>query len=110
LAEFVTQVDYGQVTTIGKLKLKDFANHWFKECCEKRLAPKKQETYQLHIEKRIIPALGHIDIAKLTSIQIMSFLNNLAEPSLRLDGKAESLSAYFILYCYRAYRRCFTTL
>ncbi len=106
LAEFVTQVDRGQVTTTGKLKIQDFVKKWYEEYCKKRLAPKTLETYQLHLQKRIIPALGHIDIAKLTPTQIMSFLNNLAEPGLRLDGKSGTLSDHAICIAIAFYALC----
>ncbi|GMB02046.1 site-specific integrase [Pelosinus sp. IPA-1] len=99
--EFATEVQRGNVTLTGKLKIKDFAERWFKEYCQKNLAPKTQQTYKLYIDKRIIPALGHIDIAKLKPLQVLAFINNLQEDGLRLDGKAGTLSSEAVTYCYR---------
>jgi integrase len=98
--DFASEVQKGNITTTGKLKLKDFADRWYKEHCEKNLAPKTQRSYKLHLEKRIVPALGNLDINKIKPLQIISFINNLQEPGLRLDGKEGTLSDDAVKYCY----------
>jgi integrase len=100
LALFHQEIERGVVTS-GKLKIKDFAIRWFTEYCEKKLAPKTQKSYKLHLEKRIIPAMGNIYITKLKPLQIIEFLNNLTETGLRIDGKEGTLGDETIMYCYR---------
>ena len=69
--------------------------------CKQQLAPKTLDSYKHHLEKRIIPAIGHIDIKKLKPIDIISFINALTEKRSRFDGKNKALSDQSILYCYR---------
>lgn len=99
--EYAAEVQRGNITITGKLKIKDFAERWYKEYCEKNLAPKTQRSYKLHIDKRIAPALGNIDINKLKPLHIIEFLNNLTEPGLREDGKEGALGEESIMYCFR---------
>ena len=41
----------------------------------------------VEIEQKIIPALGHLKIAKIKPIHLQSFYNNLLEDGVRKDGK-----------------------
>jgi len=98
---FATEVQQGSITHIGKYKLAEFAKTWFRDYCKKNLAPKTQSSYQNHLEKRIIPELGHIDMNKLRPQHIMKFIDHLQEKGRRLDGKDGALSGESILYCFR---------
>lgn len=98
---FAAEVQQGTLTHIGKYKLAEFAQTWFQDYCKKNLAPKTQSSYQNHLEKRIIPALGHIDMNKLRPQHIMKFVDHLQENGRRMDGKDGLLSGESILYCFR---------
>ena len=92
LAEFVTAVEKGQFIATD-LTLRDFVERWLKEYGENHLAPKTLARYKDLLNKRILPALGHLRIDKIRPVHLLSFYNNLAEPGLRLDGKKGALSA-----------------
>ncbi len=98
---FAAEVQQGLVAYSGKYKLSEFARTWYKDYCLKYLAPKTQRSYKNHIENRIIPALGHIDINQLRPQHIMKFLEHLQEDGLRRDGKTGRLSGESIRYCFR---------
>lgn len=104
---FAAEVQQGTIAYTGKYKLTEFAEMWFRDYCMKNLAPKTQRSYKNHIENRIIPALGHIDINNLRPQHIMKFIDNLQENEMRLDGKIGKLSGESVRYCFRDYRRCY---
>ena len=98
---FAAEVQQGNVAYSGKYKLSEFARNWYQDYCLVHLAPKTQRSYKNHIENRIIPVLGHIDINKLRPQHIMKFLEHLQEDGLRRDGKPGRLSGESIRYCFR---------
>ena len=79
LAEFVTAVEKGQFIATD-LTLRDFVERWLKEYGENHLAPKTLARYKDLLNKRILPALGHLRIDKIRPVHLLSFYNNLAEP------------------------------
>lgn len=83
--EFERQVETGQYLDGGKITLKEFAERWMKDYAEKQLAPKTVLEYSNLLNKRIIPALGHIPLWKLQPAHIIEFYNNLGEEGIRFD-------------------------
>lgn len=81
-AAFEASVQQGYATLTGKLKLSEFAKQWFDDHCRKHLAPKTQRSYRNHLNNRILPALGHIDINKLRPQHIIRFIHELQEETL----------------------------
>lgn len=92
LAAFVTEVENGLFVVTSRLTLKEFVERWLKEYGEKHLAPKSLARYRDMLDKRILPAMGHLFISKIRPANILNFYNNLSEPGLRLDGKEGPLS------------------
>lgn len=70
----------------GNITLSEFADKWFKEYAEKQLKAKTISGYN-ELMKRIIPALGHIRLARLQPHHLIEFYNNLAEGGIRVDTK-----------------------
>lgn len=97
---FAAEVQKGEVSATGKYKLFDFARDWFQKHCEKNLAPKTLITYRNHLEKRILPALGYMDIHKIRPQHIMEFMESL-EDGKRYDGRSGGISAESARYCFR---------
>ena len=98
---FAAEVRQGRVASTGKCKLVDFARNWFQNYCMKELAPKTQRSYQNHLERRILPSLGHIDIKNLMPQHIMKFLDDLRKDGTRFDKRAGQISEESIRYCFR---------
>ena len=98
---FAAEVMQGKVTCTGRTKLADFAQMWFDEHVKKNLAPKTQHSYRNHLNKRILPALGHLDISKIRPQHIMKFLNMLDEGKVRFDDREGRISSESLMYCFR---------
>lgn len=98
---FAAEVQTGKVVYSGKCKLTDFARRWYKSRCTKDgLAPKTQESYKNHLEKRILPALGHLDINKIRPLDIKRFVDDLREHRKRYDGRTGKVSDATARYCF----------
>ena len=69
---------------------------WFDSYTKPNLRPSSADGYRSMIENHIIPVLGHIQLSKLSSIQIQRFYNDMHTQG-RLDNhgnrKYETLSA-----------------
>ena len=100
-ASFEASLQHGNITLTGKLKVSEFAHQWFHDHCEKKLAPKTQRSYLNHLNTRILPALGHIDINKLCPQHIIKFLNDLQESPSRFDGRDGNVSSESFCYSFR---------
>ncbi len=98
---FAAEVRNHRVAFTGKCKLTEFARQWFREYCVKELAPKTQRSYKNQLERRILPALGHIDIKNLMPQHIVKFLNELRENGTRFDCREGRISEESIRYCFR---------
>ena len=79
------EVQSGTYLDGEKVTVREFAEKWLAEYAEKQLAPATIAVYKTRIEKRIIPALGHIRLSKLQPHHILEFYNILAEEGSRLD-------------------------
>ena len=101
LALMVAEIEKGQFADSKKLNLNDFVARWLKDYAQKRLAPKTLYRYKELLDKRILPALGHMRIDQIRPLHIMKFYNNLQEEGMRLDGKPGTLSDRTILHHHR---------
>ncbi len=66
----------GTLATGPKQKLKDYLVRWFDEVQKPDLRESSIQRYENCIYKHILPALGHIELQKLTAQQIQSFYNS----------------------------------
>ncbi|MDU5081983.1 site-specific integrase [uncultured Tissierella sp.] len=78
--------------------LEEYSDRWLKEYGEAQLQPKTLESYKSELNGKILPALGHIKLDKLTPVRILSFLNNLMEDGIRKDGRPGGYSDRTIKY------------
>ena len=70
-----------------KVTLAEFVDKWLEDYAKRHYAPKTFYNSKRMLELRILPALGHIKIARLQPVHVIEFYNNLAENGMRLDGK-----------------------
>ena len=98
---FEAQVLTGKDFRSKKLLLVDFARRWYQEYVKKELAPKTVISYRNHLEKRILPALGHLDIHNIRPIDVLHFTHELQEKGQRFDKRKTPLSDKSIQYCFR---------
>jgi len=84
---FEKEVEDGTYLDGAKITFSAFTERWMKDYAEKKLAPGTLNPYKMRLEKRILPAIGHIKLAKLQPHHLMEFYNNLAESGIRLDTR-----------------------
>lgn len=101
LAKFVAEVDNNNFIGASKMNFKSFIEKWEKDYGEKNLAPKTYYRYKEMLDKRIIPALGHIRLDKLKPLHFVKFYNMLLEDGIRKDGKPGGLSKRTINHHHR---------
>ena len=75
--EFEQKVKNGKFLSGEKISFKDFVEKWLDEYAAVQLKPTTYENYKLYLDQRIVPALGHVKLAKLQPLQIQSFYNDL---------------------------------
>ena len=86
---FEKQVEDGTYLDGSKVTFAQFTEKWIKEYAEKQLSLGTFKTYLTRIEKRIIPAIGHIKLAKLQPHHLIEFYNNISEGGIRLDTRCK---------------------
>lgn len=75
----------------GDQPLATWIRLWFESYTKPNIRVGTIEAYTNEIENHIIPALGHIRLSKLTSIQVQRFYNDLRQNG-RLDRNGEPLN------------------
>lgn len=70
-------VDDGVSTGDDRITVKAFLEKWLREHVEKRggkLREATRSSYALHVNKHLVPGLGHHTLAKLTPLHVQAFL------------------------------------
>lgn len=83
---FQKEIENGIYLDGGKITFAEFTEKWLADYAEKNLAPTTLVSYKI-ILNRILPAIGHIKLAKIQPHHLIQFYNNLTEEGVRLDGK-----------------------
>jgi integrase len=83
---FEQEVESGTYLDGAKITFSEFARKWLTEYAERRLVPGTLNPYRMKLEKRILPAIGHIKLAKLQPQHLLQFYANLEEDGARLDA------------------------
>jgi integrase len=89
LTKFIASILEEKVAKPNKMTFAQFVEKWRHDYGEKNLAPVTYSNYNTHLENRILPALGHIKLQKLSQVHLNEFYANLKEKGMRMDGKAE---------------------
>ena len=90
---FEKAVEDGTYLDGERITLEDFIKKWLKDYAEKHLAPGTLKAYLPRIHERIIPALGHMKMAKIQPHHIMEFYNDTVESGGRLDSRYRPLKS-----------------
>lgn len=108
LREILSQIDTNTYVDSGKMTLGEFLQRWHKDYCETNLRKTTVDGYRVIIETHLIPALGHIKLAKLRPMHIQEYYSK-AMKSGRADGKGKELSPTTVLHHHRMLRRALQT-
>ncbi|MBJ7931848.1 site-specific integrase [Bacillus cereus group sp. N31] len=106
LAKFVAEIEVGEYIKPEKIMLINFIEEWRIRYANKILAPKTFESYNIYIDSRIIPSLGHLRLDQIKPVHLMDFLESLEKE--RKDGKKGGLSVETIRYNHRVLKNIFS--
>ncbi|WP_328034916.1 site-specific integrase [Halalkalibacterium halodurans] len=108
LALFKQDVLSGNYIKPSMMTLSDFVNkEWKEKYAKDELSPTTYDVYCNHLESRILPAFGHQQMDKISTIQIVTFLKGLQQPGVRKDGKKGVLGIETVQYIYRVLNNVF---
>lgn len=91
-AEFEKSVKSGEHLQGGNIKFDALVERYLEECAFVKLSQATAEGYKSHLEKKIIPAFGHVKISDLCrqQLEIQKFYNKMTKP--RADGTTMAAS------------------
>ena len=69
------------------IPLEEFTEKWLNEYAKQNLEQTTIDFYKRELRNKILPALGHKKLHTITPLNILSYLNNLLEDGVRIDGK-----------------------
>lgn len=87
---FEKEVNEGLYLEGEKITFSQFVETWLMDYAKINLAASTLTSYKTKLEKRILPAIGHIKLAKLQPNHLMRFYCSLNEDDVRLDNKYTS--------------------
>ena len=90
LAAFVTEIEKNTFKKPSKMTLRQLSERFLRDNAD--LSEPTKENYKIHLDERILPALGDNKIDRIKPTHIYDFLNNLKEDGIRKDGKPGGLS------------------
>lgn len=91
--DFEQSVLDGKYLSGEKVTFKEFTVKWLQEYGAQQLERTTLENYKTNLNNKIIPAIGHLKIAKIKPMQLQSFYNELSKDGARTDGKKGSYSS-----------------
>lgn len=109
LSKFVVEVEKEDYIDPSKFTLTAFTEMWLKNYAKPKLALKTSFEYEQLLEKRILPAMGHMKISNIKPMHLVTFFNNLQEDGMRGDKKKGRLSNNTLLHYYRLLSVMFNT-
>lgn len=89
LALFIAAIEKGKYKKPSKMTLKELSERFLRD--NANISEETKQNYKIHIEQRILPALGDNKIDRIKPTHIYDFYDNLKEDGIRLDGKTGGL-------------------
>jgi integrase len=102
LVKFRQEVESGQYIKPERTTLADFIPTWKKNYADLSLGPYTRRHYMQMIHAHVIPVFGHMELHKIKTMHIVSFLTQLRSPEGRKDGRDKPLAANSQLNIYKA--------
>ncbi len=90
--EMLTNYDKGLPVSTPKITVSEFLNQWLQDYCQINVSPRTYRSYEGMIRRYVKPAIGHIQISKLSPHYIQSIYTDMTN---------QGLSAQTILHTHR---------
>jgi integrase len=107
LYKFRIEVEAGEYIAPEKMLFTAFVEEWRTKYLVKEFSQTTINTHDSLLKNHILPAIGHMRIDKINTMQIINLLSHLGEEGSRKDGKGETLSDRTISHVYRVLKRVF---
>lgn len=91
-----------------RITLHAFVDEWRDKYALQELEKKTLSIYLRILNKRILPAIGHLRLDQIKPLHIASLISELGKGGSRQDGKDGKLSSGTIQYVYRVLKNIFT--
>ena len=102
LVLFVADVEQGRVLPGAVPTLEAFSREWMEYHVRPRLSPTTAHRYERELRLRILPALGHLRMDRITPRTLAQFYDAIGRPGGRLDGaEQEALSGTSVQFCHK---------
>jgi len=102
LTKFRQQVESGQYIKPEHTTFADFIPTWKANYADQHLGAYTRRHYLQMTNAHLIPAFGHLELSKIKTMHIVSFLTRLRAPEGRKDGQDKPLAANSQLNIYKA--------
>lgn len=86
LRELLTELDGGIVPSTERIMMRDWLPRWMSDCVEGHLGQATQDRYHGVVINHLIPALGHVELKRLSPTHIQSLQTNLLNNGMDPTG------------------------
>ena len=86
LRELLTELDGGIEPFTGRILMRDWLNRWMSDCVEEHLSQATQDRYRGIVQNHLIPALGHIELKRLSPSHVQSLQKTLLDSGMDPKG------------------------
>lgn len=85
--KFEEKIRNGDSVTADKTTLKEFVDRWLEEYAPHNLQEGTIEDYKDELDKKILPALGHLKLSELRPVKLNSIFSAMTKNGVRKDGR-----------------------
>lgn len=100
------KVRNGSYREPSKLSVAEWFKVWIEEYQKPSLRQTTWESYNMQIEKHILPSIGHIRLSELQTYHLQALYNDKQKDGARLDGKPGPLSPRSVRYIHTICHAC----
>ena len=86
LRELLTELDGGIVPSTGRIMMRDWLPRWMADCVEGYLGQATVDRYGGIVQNHLIPALGHLELKRLSPAHVQSLQNGLLKDGMDPKG------------------------
>jgi len=84
-AEMITQYEHDDLVISKRQTLADYLQFWLENYAKTKLRQSTYTNHEIAINGRLIPALGKLELDKLTPIHVTKYLSELQKEELSTD-------------------------
>lgn len=92
LAEFVSEINKGNITDVSNHKFRELVNKWMEEYAVTNLEPSTVNKCKQALDLRIVPALGDKKVKEITPMVLTEFYNSLRKDGVRKQKRSGGLA------------------